>query len=99
MCAAATDPEHTMPRYTVVWDSDAIDELAMLWMTSSDQQSVKAAADKIDALLSNDPGDKGQAETESLRTLTAKPLGVLFSIRDLDRLVRVLAVRHISHAG
>lgn len=88
-----------MARFTVVWDNDAIDELARIWMTSADRESIKAAADKIDALLSSDPGNKGQEHTESLRTLTAEPLEVLVVIRDLDRLVRVLAVRRVSHAG
>lgn len=88
-----------MPRYTVVWDNDAIDQLARLWMTSADRESVKEAANKIDAELLNDPGNKGQAQTESLRTLTAEPLEVLFSIRDPDRLVRVLVVRRVSQAG
>lgn len=88
-----------MPRYTVVWDSDAIDELALAWMASANQESVKAAADRIDSQLSSDPGNKGRAHTESLRTLTAEPLEILFTIRDLDRLVRVLAVRRISQAG
>ena len=50
-----------MTRYTVVWHNTARDELARLWLASSDKQAVTDAANgKVDpdimGLVPSDPG-------------------------------------------
>lgn len=84
-----------MIRYTVVWPGGAQDELAELWIAASDRSAVAAAANDIDVELSEDAAAKGEQLSEGLRALFAPPLRVLFAVREDDRVVEVLRVRHL----
>ncbi len=84
-----------MTRHTVVWVQSAQDDLADLWLTSTDRNSVTVAAHGIDQELSQDGATKGTALSEGLRALFVPPLRVLFAVRDDDRIVEVLRVRRI----
>ena len=81
-----------MTRYTVVWHSDARDELARLWIEALDRQAVRSAADAIDRELAVDAPLKGIAIPDGLRQLTIPPLRVLWAVSEADRMVRVLEV-------
>lgn len=82
-----------MTRYTVTWVEEAQDELARIWMETSDPKEVTLAANAIDRELALDPSRKGLPISEGLRALSIPPLCVLFSVRELDRLVEVARVR------
>jgi plasmid stabilization system protein ParE len=82
-----------MTRYTVVWSLRAQNRLAQLWTDASDKKAVSAAANAIDALLAVDPQTKGTPLNENLRALAIPPLHVLFTVYELDRIVRVASVR------
>jgi hypothetical protein len=49
-----------MSRYTVLWLRDAQDELARIWLTSSNRNSVTRAVAQIDAMLANAPAERGE---------------------------------------
>jgi hypothetical protein len=48
-----------MTRYTVVWLERSQDQLAQIWVNSSDRQAITEAANNIDSELANDPETKG----------------------------------------
>lgn len=81
-----------MTRYTVVWHSDAQDQLANCWMKAADRSSVAQAADAVDAILAWDAPTKGTAVEGDLRELIMPPLQLLFGVSEPDRLVRVVNV-------
>jgi len=48
-----------MTRYTVVWHALAEDELANIWLQTSDRNAVLQASNNIDQQLANNPETKG----------------------------------------
>ena len=87
-----------MTRRTVVWVSEAEQELAQIWMESVARDEVASASRAIDLVLSNDAESVGNLLAEELRSLDAPPLRVLFEILDKDALVRVLKVKRITQS-
>lgn len=81
-----------MTRYTVVWHTDAQDQLATIWIQASDQNAVTLAADTIDRELADGPATKGRPVGDRLRCLRESPLEVLFEVVEMDRLARVVGV-------
>jgi plasmid stabilization system protein ParE len=88
-----------MSRYTVVWSKEASDQLTMIWLDAEERPAVTAAANAIDAQLTNDPQTKGTDLSEGLRVLEVPPLHVLFAVTEPDRLVRVVLVRRSGSVG
>ena len=84
-----------MTRFTVVWHKLARDELAEIWLDATDRRAIAAAADAIDLLLATDADDKGEEVSTRLRMLSMPPLDVLLSVRELDRIAKVIAVRRV----
>lgn len=84
---------------TVVWDPDAENELADLWVHAPDQQAIADAANRIDALLRVDPHLQGVPLAGTRRVLSVPPLGIIFEVSIPDRLVRVLAVWYAPSDG
>ncbi len=82
-----------MTRYTVVWSSPALDQLAQLWLEAGERSAVNAAAQAIDRQLAADPDAKGEAVHEGLRAVVEPPLYALYTDSEPDRMVRVLRVR------
>jgi len=83
-----------MTRYTVVWPGGAEDDLAEVWLNASDRNAVSAATFAIDRELAQDATQKGLEVSEGLRAFYEPPLRVLFAVREEDRIVEVLRVRH-----
>jgi hypothetical protein len=84
-----------MTRYTVVWESNAQDVLARVWMISPDRPAVTAAAQFIGVELSQDAASQGIVIAEGLRALLAPPLRALFAVNEGDRIVEVVLVRRL----
>ena len=79
--------------YTVVWRPAAENQLADLWINSSDQREVSKAADEMDNRLRHNPQAQGESRaSENVRILVIEPLAALFEISDADCLVAVLKV-------
>lgn len=83
-----------MARYTVVWNQNALDQLAEIWAAASDRNAVSAAAQAVDQVLSDDPDLKGQPVGDLMRLFRQPVLDFLYEVRDADRLAQVIAVRH-----
>ncbi len=84
-----------MTRYTVVWVKSAQDELADLWLNSSERNAVTTAVDAIDRELGEDAPSKGSEVCEGLRSFFAPPLKAIFSVYEDDRIAEVLRVRSL----
>ena len=82
-----------MNSYTVEWNDDALDQLAVEWMQAPDPRAVNAAQTTIDRLLSRDPLGHGVEVSEGLRRLTVPPLSVQYTVDEERREVEVCSVR------
>jgi hypothetical protein len=69
--------------FTVDWEPEASDELALLWMQATNRRSVTDAQAAADRLLMADPEGNGRLLSEGLYLLLIPPLGVFYEI-DLD---------------
>lgn len=85
-------------KYTVLWNKDAERHLASLWTEAKNRQAVTDAANSIDRLLLHDP-DTGESSGDGTRILIVPPLGVLFAIKEMDRIVSVLTVWQFKKKG
>jgi hypothetical protein len=79
-------------KYTVVWAREAEAEIARLWMEAAVRCAVADAVDAIDDVLGRDPHAIGESREDERRILFVWPLGVIYRIRDADRLVHVSEV-------
>jgi hypothetical protein len=84
-----------MTRYTVVWPESLEDELAEVWLESTDRNEVTSAVASIDKQLAVDATEQGDELSEGLRALLVPPLKVLFTVRESDRIVEVVRVRRV----
>ncbi len=82
-------------RYTVTWKPSVKQRLAEIWMTALDRSSITTAANTIDALLQVNPLDRGESRSGRVRILIELPLAVVYEVREDDRLVQVLSIRHV----
>jgi plasmid stabilization system protein ParE len=82
--------------YSVEWTNSAQQDLAALWVSSSDRGAVTAAADAIDVTLGRDPLGQGESRQGSARVMFLPPLGVYYDVDQVARRVTVRAVWHTS---
>ena len=82
-----------MPRFTVIWESEVLDELARIWIDATDRHAAAIASDAIDVELSVNPFEKGAHLKEGLLALSVSPLRVVFEIHPEDRTVKVVKVK------
>jgi hypothetical protein len=83
--------------FTVLWRQTALDQLAEIWLASSDRQSINDAVAALDALLASAPlGEMTRELAEGLRTATALPLRVIYAVQQDDKIVDVATVRMVE---
>jgi hypothetical protein len=80
---------------TVVWVASAEEELANLWLASSDRSDVSQAADGIDTALRHHGADVGIELSEGLFAIELAPLRVLFEVLVPDAVIRVLKAKRV----
>ncbi len=78
--------------YTVTWHPVALQELARVWMASSNRNAVAAAANAIDQVLAVAPNTTGVLVFDTVREHTIPPLGFEFEVIDAAGQVIVLNV-------
>ena len=83
-------------RWSVLWKPRAEEQLARIWLEAEDRQAVRAAADFLDAELSQAPMSVGESRSGSVRVAFAAPLGFELEAAEPDRVVYVLAVWRIG---
>lgn len=79
-------------KWTVVWKPDALNDLAELWVESTDQSGMAFASDLIDELLRTDPLGYGESREGNERLLVMLPLIVRYQVSGDDCMVTVSAV-------
>ena len=78
--------------YSVIWLPNAEQELADLWLNSSDRGAITRAAAVIDQLLERAPETEGESRPNGRRILFASPLAVIYRIDPDQHQVSVLHV-------
>ena len=82
-----------MSAYTILWEPDALDAAADLWIRSTNRAAVARACDAAERLLKTDPASQGVDLREGLRKLDVKPVRFVFSVQEADRIVLLHAVK------
>ena len=81
-----------MNRFTVVWTTEAVEQLTEIWLVATDRETIVSAAESIDLELAVDPFWNSRELSEGLRSLVLPPLRIVFSINLEDRLVEVARI-------
>jgi hypothetical protein len=79
--------------FSVVWHTDALDQLADIWIMHPNRDAVSKAVREIDTLLGDGPLNQGGELSEGIRFFLFPPLRVLYTVSELDRLCDILFVR------
>ncbi|HEV3119678.1 MAG TPA: hypothetical protein VGY58_21650 [Gemmataceae bacterium] len=82
--------------FTVIWKPEAENRLASLWMNAHDRKAITAAAHEIDQTLRVEAETCGESRPNGRRILIAVPLGVIYRVEPLDRVVHVITVWEIE---
>jgi hypothetical protein len=77
----------------MTWRGETKRKLADVWLASDDRRAISAAADRVDALLANNPELVGE-EFYGDFLIAVPPLSVVYSISTEDRVVEILDVYH-----
>ncbi len=83
-------------RFTVVWEPQAYEDLAAVWLNAVDREKIVFLAESIDLELTVDPFWKSTELSEGLRALNLPPLKILFSVNVEDRLVDIERIIRLS---
>ena len=83
-------------KHTVIWLPGAEQELADLWIDPDTRAEVADAANHIDLLLKFNPEQCGESRIDDQRILFITPLGVLFRVKQDDRMVEVIHVWKVA---
>ncbi len=78
-------------KWTVGWSQSALDDLAAIWIVSSNRQAVTDAADKLELELRTDAHLKGE-EYYGDRLLSEPPIGLAYTLFPADCRVEVIQV-------
>jgi plasmid stabilization system protein ParE len=81
-------------RYDVEWKESALDELAGIWndADSAGRPAVRAAVNRIDAILAADPVNAGESRPHGRRLQFEGPLAVWFRVYPNQKAVQVFKV-------
>jgi hypothetical protein len=85
-----------MIRYTVTAVPSVEEDLARIWLGSTNRRAVSLAADAIDRILQEDAPQKGAEAGQGLRQLIVAPLIAKFTVIEEDRLVTIWSIEHIG---
>ena len=75
--------------YTVVWLTDAENELASLWLNSSKREAVTVAAAELDRRLAENGESEGESRHHHYRITFEAPLAVVFRVDEINKAVFV----------
>lgn len=79
-------------KFTVTWTSEARNQLAEIWLNSSDKKRITESVRTIERLIAHDPEDAGESRVVDIRILLEAPLAIYFDVSPLDRRVNVWRV-------
>lgn len=78
--------------FRVVWETQAENQLANLWMAAADRDAVTSSANEIDEILANQGMMAGESRSDAVRILFCLPLGCYFQFREVDQTMLVAKV-------
>jgi hypothetical protein len=76
-----------MNRYTVVYLTEAEDNLIAIWADATDRDQVTESANVADLVFANSPLEESIELPEQLRRRDIAPLRFYFEVREDDRVV------------
>lgn len=79
-------------KWTVVYTPSAQDELATIWLDSTDRDAVSATAREIELQLSANPMGVGESRGDKRRLVIKPPLAIDYQTDPEDMLVRVVRI-------
>ena len=82
--------------YTVIWQPNAENRLAQIWLDADDRSVVTEAANEIDGRHRNDPKSFGESRSGRTRVAVSRHWPFISMIRTKIGVVSVLAIRNIS---
>jgi hypothetical protein len=82
-------------KHTVISKPSAERILAELRVQTDQRRAMTEAANQIDLWLKHTPDQVGESRPANRRILLAPPLGVIYEIEEMDRIVNVLQVWEI----
>ena len=81
-------------KWTVIYQPNAADELAAIWLAAANRQTVTDAANLIDRQLGQDPLNAGESRGGISRVVCEAPLAIFFDVNEQDRTVSVWGLVH-----
>ncbi len=88
-----------MRNYRVKWRKSALNDLADIWLQSSDRNGVTLAEKEIESRLEDAPMSWGRELSEGLRSFTWKTLRGLFYVVEETNIVRTVSVTSVRGQG
>ena len=87
--------------YVVEWISEALRDLARMWVDADPRKRARitAAVALLDRLMRQAPLEQGESRDGADRIAFAAPLGISFEVDETRRRVTVLSVWHIASRG
>ena len=82
-------------KYDVVWEDNALSEVAAEFVSSKSKVSIINASRQITVALEDDPYENGSHLSEDLYYIDRAPLRALYSIDEEARKVRIARFRRI----
>jgi hypothetical protein len=79
-------------KYRVVWRKGARNQLAEIWIASTNRAAVSAAAHRADQILARDPMGCSESRDRGRRVVAVPPLALFFRIIEDDKKVIVVKV-------
>ena len=88
-------------KFTVGWTETAQRTLTEIWLAARDRQAIQEANADIESVLANQPLTAGESRVGSFRIYCSGPLAVVYSVSELDRMVKVAEVTRtrMGHRG
>ena len=84
-----------MNRYTVVYLTEAEENLIAIWADATDRDHVTKSADAVDQLLAQNPLQDSVYLSEQLRRRDVPPLRFYFEVRGEDRVIVISNVARL----
>ncbi len=81
-----------MTPFQIGWDPDAEDDLARLWLRSSNRKAIAQAVDQAEKLLESDPVKHGRTLAEGLYSVAVPPIVLIYTIEKTTRAVEVCSI-------
>jgi hypothetical protein len=78
--------------YSVIWTSEAEQELTTLWLASRWRNLITESVDQIDDFLASNPNASGESRGTNRRIAFLSPLVVEFEVDEIQRTIYVRSV-------